>query len=242
VPRADRARVASVYRNAARVMAVSEALKASVDCVARKEVAEVVPNTVDSDHFELPPAPRCRRPFVFLAVGDLVPSKRFDLLVRAFARVHAADNATRLVIAGEGRERNRLRELAFALKVGEAIDLTGPLGRDDVRRRMWEANALVMPSAFETFGVVLIEALSTGLPVIATRCGGPEEIVTPDLGLLIDCDGERPLLESMTAIIDRDFRPTALRETVAQRFGYAEVAQRICEVYETVAGQRREVA
>ncbi len=239
VPRADRRRVASIYRNAARVIAVSGALKASVDCVAGKEVAEVVPNAVDSDHFLLPPAPRRRRPFVVLGVGDLVPGKRFERLVRAFARVHAVNGDTRLVIVGEGRERQRLRDLAAG---HPAIEFTGALDRDGVRRKMWDANALVAPSEFETFGVVLVEALSTGLPVVATRCGGPEEIVTPDLGLLTDCGDEPALVEAMTSIMNRDFRPQSLRDEVVRRFGFAEIAARICETYENAAMERREVA
>ena len=242
VPRSDRRRVGSTYRNAARVIAVSAALKASVDCVAGRTVAEVVPNTVDTDYFDLPPVPRRRRPFVFLAVGDLVPDKRFDLLVRAFARVHERDSATRLVIAGAGRERQRLEELASARRVADAVELPGALDRDRVRRQMWNANALVVPSSFETFGVVLIEALATGLPVVATRCGGPEEIVNAGLGLLTTSGDEQALAASMIAMLAGDFRPEALREEVARRFGYGEIAPRLCEVYGDVAGQWREVA
>lgn len=240
--RSDRRRVAQAYRNAARVLAVSGALKASVDCMAGSEVAEVIPNTVDTAYFHPPDAPRRRRPFVFLAIGDLLPGKRFDMLIRAFARLHRNDPATRLVVAGEGKERFRLRELTWALRIADVVELTGPLSRDRVRRQMWNANALVVPSAFETFGVVLIEALATGIPVVSTRCGGPEEIVTPNLGVLTDGDGEAALHRAMAAVAERDFRPASLRDSVGHRFGYEPVAQRLCDLYDNAAGRKREVA
>lgn len=242
ISRGDRRRVMQVYRDAQCVIAVSDALKASVDCVAGAAIAHVVPNSVDSAYFHLPPVPRQSRPFVFLAAGDLVPSKRVDLLIRAFAQLHASEPDTRLVIVGRGKESSRLRELAYTYGVHDAIAFTGALDRGDVRQWMWDANALVLPSDFETFGVALIEALSTGLPVIATRCGGPEEIVTPDLGILIECNDGAALVRSMEEIHRRDFDAVALRSTMISRYGYVEVSKRLCEIYESAATRRQQVA
>jgi glycosyltransferase involved in cell wall biosynthesis len=120
--------------------------------------------------------------------------------------------------------------------------MTGSLGRPEVRRQMWEANALVMPSDFETFGVVLIEAMSTGLPVIATRCGGPEEIVNGEAGSLVDCSDGKGLLQTMSDFLTRTFEPVQIRNDATRRFGYSAVADRLCSVYDSVAAQRREVA
>ncbi|HEX9162010.1 MAG TPA: glycosyltransferase [Thermoanaerobaculia bacterium] len=242
IARANRPRVAAIYRNAARVVAVSDALKASVDCVAGREVAEVVPNAIDTRSFRVPPSPRSTRPFVFLAVGDLVPAKRADMLIRAFARVHANAPETQLVIAGGGGGKQRLQDLADSLGVRDFVELTGALTRAEVRQRMWQSNALVVSSDFETFGVVLVEALSTGIPAIATRCGGPEEIITPDLGTLVDCGDESALASAMTSIIGRSFDSSHLHEAVARSYGYEEVAQKLCTIYESAASRRRAVA
>src|SRR5437867_4480004 len=209
ISRAVRHRVVNVYRNAKRVIAVSHALKASVDCIVGAAIAEVIPGTVDTTFFDLPPAPRQARPFVFLSAGDLVPRRRIDLLIRAFSRVHANAPDTQLVIAGGGRESSRLRDLAHILGIYDAVEFTGVLDRDAVRQRMWDANALVLSSDFETFGVALIEALATGMPVITTRCGGPEEIVTPELGTLVECNDEPALARAMNDMLGRDFDPLA---------------------------------
>jgi glycosyltransferase involved in cell wall biosynthesis len=242
VSRGDSRRVRDTYRNASRVIAVSEALKASVDCVAGRPVADVVPNTVDPSFFRLPPEPRRTRPFVFLSVGDLVPSKRTGLLIRAFARLHKQNPQTRLVIVGAGRQAPKLSDLTNALELDGVVTFTGSLTRPGVRQQMWDANALVVSSDYETFGVVLLEALSTGIPVIATRCGGPDDIITPDIGALIACNDEEALARAMSDFVARSFDPLHLRASVTRRFGYDEIARRLCEIYDAAATNRREVA
>jgi len=241
---AQRRHAADVYRSASAVIAVSRNLKTSVDTVAGTAVAEVVPNTVDCDYFTLPPARRKGAPFTFLAVCDLVSYKRVDLLIRAFARLNVRHPNTRLVIAGTGKDRRQLHGLAHALVPQQKIEFTGALPRWQVRQWMREAGALVLCSDHETFGVVLIEAMATGLPVIATRSGGPEDIVTPDIGILVDRDDSDALLQGMTEILRRRFDPTAIRENVRRRFGYPVIANRLCAVYERLLrhNQHQEVA
>lgn len=228
----QRQHAADVYRNASAVIAVSRNLKTSVDAVAGAPVAEVVPNTVDCDYFTLPPPRQKGTPFTFLAVCDLVSYKRVDLLIRAFARLNVRHPNTRLVIAGAGKDGRRLRSLANALVPQARIEFTGALPRWQVRQWMRQAGALVLCSDHETFGVVLIEAMATGLPVIATRSGGPEDIVTPDIGLLVDRDDSDELLRGMTEILRRRFDPAAIRENVRRRFGYPVIANRLRAVYE----------
>ena len=93
-------------------------------------------------------------------------------LLRAFAERFAGDPSVRLGIGGDGPERGRLHELAGSLAIAEQVDWLGALDRDGVRQAMCEADAFVLPSRLETFGVVVIEALACGLPVVATRSGG----------------------------------------------------------------------
>jgi glycosyltransferase involved in cell wall biosynthesis len=236
----ERQHAASVYRHASAVIAVSKHLKASVDAVAGMPVAEVVPNTVDVNYFALPPERRSRAAFTFLAVCDLVSYKRVDLLIRAFARLHVRRPKTRLVIAGTGTEGPRLRALARALAPAQAIQFTGALPRWQVRQWMREADALALCSDCETFGVVLIEAMAMGIPVIATRCGGPEEIVTPESGVLVDRDDSEALLHGMHELLRRRFDPLAIRENARRRFGYPAIANRLCAVYERLLRQEHQ--
>jgi glycosyltransferase involved in cell wall biosynthesis len=240
---AQRQHAADIYRNASAVIAVSRNLKESVDAIAGTPVAEVVPNTVDCDYFTIPPPRQKGAPFTFLAVCDLVSYKRVDLLIRAFARLNVRNPNTRLVIAGAGKDGRRLRALGRALVPQARIEFTGALPRWQVRQWMRQAGALVLCSDHETFGVVLIEAMATGIPVIATRSGGPEDIVMPDTGILVDCDDSDALLRGMTEILRGRFDPTAIRENVRRRFGYPVIANRLHAVYERLLGHsHQEVA
>jgi teichuronic acid biosynthesis glycosyltransferase TuaC len=235
------ARARRIYRRAAGVLAVSTILGRSVDAIAGAPVCEVVPNAVDPDFFTLPPVERTSGAR-FLAVCDLVAGKRIDLLLRAFARLRPRLPGARLVIVGSGREEPHLRQWVHALALDEAVEFKGPLTRAGVRQEMWKASALVVPSDCETFSVVLIEALSTGLPVVATRSGGPEEIVTPELGIMVDRNDERALSEAMSRIVTGSFDPQRLRERVVRRYGFRTVAERIFSVYERAARPGRSSA
>ncbi len=112
------------------------------------------------------------RPDVVLAMGRLVPEKGFDTLLQAVA---LSKRRPRLVILGEGPERDALRQQAHALGIADRVELRGYLNEP------WpvfgEAKMLALASHTEAFGNVLVEAMGHGLPVVATRCGGPEEVL-----------------------------------------------------------------
>lgn len=232
---------AAVYRNAAAVITVSGALKAAVDEIAGAPVAVVVPNTVDTEFFHVP-RPRGSGHFTFLAVCDLDASKRMDLLIGAFVRLRLAYPEIRLAIGGSGKEAGHLRSLVRALDAKRDIHFTGALPRCRVRQQMWAANALVLPSDYETFGVVAVEALSTGIPVVATRCGGPEEIVSEETGDLVPRGDQDGLAAAMERVLHRRFDPNALHESAHRRFGHDVIAKRLRDVYSKVIGQGRAVA
>lgn len=237
----ERRYVADVYGNASAVIAVSERLKKSVNAVSSGSATAVIPNTVDTGFFTPPRRGRGRQPFTFLAVCDLVSYKRIDLLISAFVRLHIAIPDTRLIIVGTGKDARRMGGLVRSLDAERSIHFTGALPRWNVRQYMRTANALVLSSDYETFSVVLIEALASGLPVIATRCGGPEEIVTSGTGLLVDRDDDEALREAMAEMLGRQFDPAALHDSARRRFGHDAVAGRLAQIYAAIATERREI-
>jgi glycosyltransferase involved in cell wall biosynthesis len=112
------------------------------------------------------------RPEVVLSVGRLVPEKGHDTLIRAVAQ---SKRRPRLVVLGEGPDRARLSGLASSLGVADRVELRGYV--PDPSPVYGEARLLALASTSEAFGNVLVEALGHGLPVVATRCGGPAEIL-----------------------------------------------------------------
>lgn len=230
----EASRAREVYRNADAVIAVSNRLKAAVDALAGREVARVIPNTVDTGYFT--PKVRDRsRPFTFLVVGDLVDYKRVDLILRAYARSDQPSRDSRLVIVGQGKERDLLEALARKLDIDGLVSFTGALPRWRVRHWMRDADALLIGSEFETFGVTAIEALACGVPVLATRSGGPEEIVSSSTGILVPCGDEAAMAEGMAQLRSRRFEAHQLASTAAARYGFAAVATQLDRVYRAVA-------
>ena len=116
-------------------------------------------------------------------VGRLVPVKQADVLIEAVARVPAA----RLTIVGDGPELERLQRLAGDLAVTERVTFMGALGHDEVMLQLARADALVLASSHEGLPHVLIEALASGTPVVASRAGGIAEVLTDGVdGRLVD--------------------------------------------------------
>lgn len=114
-------------------------------------------------------------PPVVLAVGRLEAQKDFETLVRAFAQVHQ-QRPCRLMILGEGDERSRLEALIAQLDLTEAVALPGFVKNPYIYMR--DAGVLVLSSAWEGFGNVLVEAMVVGTPVVSTNCeSGPAEIL-----------------------------------------------------------------
>jgi len=164
-------------RGAGATVAVSNALRDDVVARFHAPADRVVtlynPAAPEPFPAELSSAALARRAPVVLAMGRLVPDKDFLTLLRAFARLQ--DDAARLVILGEGPERERLVGEAQALGVAARVDMPGY--RLDTARELLRAKCCVVSSRRESFGLSCIEALAHGLPVVATDCGGPAEIL-----------------------------------------------------------------
>jgi glycosyltransferase involved in cell wall biosynthesis len=193
----------------------------------------VIPNMVDTDFFVLPSTAREKSRPTFLAVCGLNRNKGIDVLLEAFALYRQSEDCWSLEIGGDGPLREELSRQVTRLHLEESVKFLGPLTRLQVREAMWRGSALIISSRVETFGIVAIEALATGLPVIATRCGGPESILTPDDGLLVEADDSLALASALEAITRTaaSFAAEDLRERCVKRFGSAGVGRQLLDLY-----------
>lgn len=199
---------------------------------------QTVPNVLDAG-FEAsiddkPPTDPGR--VTFLCVGNLLPIKGQDLLIAAFARRFRDDRSASLRLVGAGAMEAAYRRTADNLGVGDQVTFVGPLDRSAVRREMLAADALVLPTYYDTFGVVVIEALACGTPVIATTGSGPQSIVDADNGLLVppgDVEALAEALSDMRRTRDR-YEPAALREACLARYGQDAVGRTLLAVYDAI--------
>jgi glycosyltransferase involved in cell wall biosynthesis len=171
--------------------------------------------------------------FVFLSVGNLIPVKGHLVLLEAFAAAARVRPGIRLRIGGDGELERSLEASARELGISGQVSLVGRLSTDRVVDEMDACDAFVLPSLVETFGVVVIEALARGKPVVATRCGGPESIVTPSDGLLVPLGNAVALADALVSMTDRanQYDPSTLRGNALRRFGPAEIARQLSAIY-----------
>jgi teichuronic acid biosynthesis glycosyltransferase TuaC len=174
--------------------------------------------------------------FRFLNVALLTSKKGHDILLRATADLLAGNIDAELRIVGGGPLRRSLVRLSEQLGIASHVTFLGTVDRDRVMSEMQSADCFVLSSRCETFGVVLIEALACGLPVIATTCGGPECIVEKPDGLLIPPNDVPALAHAMRQVrlTANDYQPTTLRRRCLARFGEQTVARQIVEIYARV--------
>lgn len=135
----------------------------------------------------------------FLYVGRLDKEKALEVLIAAFARVHAEQSAARLVLVGGGTETESLKAQARKLSCEEAVVFSGPLDREAIAQTCLGATALVLPSRSEPWGLVVNEALHFGCPVIVSDACGcvPELVSDPACGLRVKVDDIGDLAERM---------------------------------------------
>lgn len=231
-----------VFADAATVMAVSPSLAAAIRAEGLA-CQEVVPNVVDVDRFSAVPSPPDRpgRPRVLLAIGGLTPQKGFDLLLQALATWNPPAGQVELQIAGDGPERAALQALSRSLGLEGRVRWLGALHPEQVPQALAGADALVSASRHETFGVVLAEALAAGRPVLATRCGGPESVVTAEVGRLVAVEDVAALAQGMAWLLEHlaAFPAERLRAHATERFGAAAVAAQLQPIYERAVQARR---
>jgi glycosyltransferase involved in cell wall biosynthesis len=164
---------------------------------------------------------------VILGAGSLEPRKDFPTLLRAFARLREG-RAARLVILGEGRERDALQRLAGELGIASDVDLPGYA--DNPYRWMSRAAVFVLCSRREGSGAVLVEALACRTPVVATDCPtGPAEILAHGrLGPLVEVGDDAGLAEALARVLERPLDGAALRGGVESFRADTAARQYLC--------------
>lgn len=139
--------------------------------------------------------------FVFLAVGRLTPQKDYPTMLNALRLVANFESSVRLLIVGQGELATELARLCSTLGLESHVQCLGE--RNDVEQLMNAADAFVISSAYEGFGLVVAEAMASELPVIATRCNGPEEVLG-GVGTLVPIERPDMLAEAMVRLVQSD--------------------------------------
>jgi glycosyltransferase involved in cell wall biosynthesis len=168
-------------------------------------------------------------PFL-LAVGRLVYSKAHELLIAAMPAVLEKFPNTKLGICGDGALRPQLEGQIQSLGISDSVKLLGH--SDDVAKFLASADVFVMPSLWEGLSIALLEAMSAGLPIIATQVEGMEEVVSEGVeGLLVPAGNVETLADAVTRILDNPRMRHSMGAAARAKVLGSYTADRMCEGY-----------
>jgi glycosyltransferase involved in cell wall biosynthesis len=225
--------IAVAFSHAAHSIAVSPSLAARIASFGFPRPA-VIPNVVDERIFtyKVPSSDKV----IFFTLCGITEQKGIDTLLQAIALWDPPASSFEFWIAGDGPMRNDYEKLSLRLSISDRVRWIGRLDRDEVPDYFGRSHIFVMPSRHETFGVVYAEALASGKPVIATRCGGPESIINEYNGRLVDVDDVTGLAKTMAFVANNlsIFDPQKIRQDFERRFSRPAVVGLLKNLYESV--------
>lgn len=234
----QRRRAKWAFERASLVCPVSRDLTRHVRAVAPGARLEPIPNVVDTDVFVPGAVSRPDTAPRLVTVGSLVEIKGHRHLIAAIARLRERGRSLTLDVIGDGPLRPVLEELARDSGVDDLISFHGAKNKEAVAAALRGADVFVLPSLWENLPCAILEAMSTGLPIVATRVGGVPEVVGCRQGILVAPGSSDALVDGLGEMVRSvaDYDREHLRAKAVAGFGYAAIAHRWANVYASVAG------
>ncbi|MEM2445722.1 MAG: glycosyltransferase [Candidatus Bathyarchaeia archaeon] len=205
----------------------------------------VIPNGIDLNRIrdmavKPDPIPPKEVPVRLISIGRLHPQKGIEVLLQALAKVKHQNQDWECYILGDGLERARLMQLAHTLGLNQRLFFVGY--KSNPYAWLKTADIFVSPSHWEPFGIVIVEAMALGLPVIATATDGAKDIISDGMdGLLVPVDDASALADAITKLMRNPSLRQRLGEKAkqkAQQFNAPLIAQRYVELLERLLNGR----
>jgi glycosyltransferase involved in cell wall biosynthesis len=202
-----------------------------------------LPNMLDTLFEHVRPSEKHESgPFIFLTIGVLTEKKAQDILIRSFSKSFRGNDHVQLVVGGGGDMESVLKRIVMEEDLSTQVTFTGLLSRNQVLEQMQKCDVFVLPSQYETFGVVLIEAMALGKPVIATRSGGPETFVNDANGLLVTPGQIDELSAAMESFFKRDIilNENIIRNETIKKFSADTISSALIKIYDNLLNAKDE--
>lgn len=227
-----------LFQKASKVMVVGNGLKKELTKYISNDKIKVIYNPVVMPSYEIEEDIN-KSKFRFFSLGFLTKKKGMDALIEAFKTNKEKFKDVELFIGGSGEEFNNLKKLIDDYGLNENIFLLGSLNREEVAFNMKNCDCFVLPSRFETFGIVYVEAMYYGKPVIATRTGGPDTFVNEKCGVLVDVDNKKQLIDVMEHIVNNydNYDSVEIKKYCEENFSESIVMEELKRVYKEVVGE-----
>lgn len=221
------------YENADKLLAVSESLRSMIKYHLNIDSTVVYDMLGPEFVFSSLMQKTSESGFKFIAIGSLKEIKGYDILISAFSKSNLARKGCQVIIAGDGEEKCNLVNLIHEVGLSEHIVLAGRKSKQEIINLLSECQAFVLSSRAETFGVACIEAMSQGLPVIATSCGGPEEFVSEKNGILIPTDNVDAMAAAMCQMYENysKYDRSIIANDCIHRFSPKVIAEQLTLIF-----------
>jgi glycosyltransferase involved in cell wall biosynthesis len=196
-------------------------------------IVEVVPNGINLDNFVKLEKKSDGENILF--VGSLKHIKGLKYLVQAFKKINNSDTKTKLFLVGDGEERKNLEALVIENKLEGKVEFVGKVENDEILKYMAIADVFVLPSLSEGFPMVILEAMSSGLPIVASNVRGLGEIIKDEEnGFLVEPKNVNQIVEKVLLLLEN----YKLREKIAnnnmekvKRYSWVNVVGKIEKIY-----------
>jgi glycosyltransferase involved in cell wall biosynthesis len=223
-----------------RIIAVSRSLASVTASIGVKNKITVIPDGIDTARF-VPGRPAV--PGYILFVGSFIPRKGVEFLLKAMPAVRKECPEIQLKLIGEGPLMDTYKELIANLKIAPSVQILGRKSQQEVSELMRGAQVFVLPSLNEGLGVVLLEALSSGIPCAASNVDGIVDVVTPDVGRLFSPGNPdeiaREILEILRDPEYKDRLRTAARIRAETVYEWSVVGEQIKTIYREMLSEER---
>lgn len=222
------------YKNAERVIAVSSALSSKMKAHTGVDNV-VIPNIIDLSIFGKC-IPVQHSGFRLVSTSNLIPLKRTKLILEAINQCKDRIQDIHLDVFGDGELKEELIDYTKANSIDHLVTFHGLKNREEIALAYQTADCFVLPSSTETFGVAYVEAMAAGMPVIATRCGGPEDFVDESNGVLVDVDNVEQLNNAIIFMYyhHNEYNKKSIKENVVNKYSAPVIAQQIISVYKEI--------
>ena len=221
------------FLGAHQVVSVSSALQHSLRDIGIS--SKVIPNFIDEGLFVPPENPRSTNPFTIIGVGDLIPRKQWNLLIEAFLAVQKDIPNVILKLIGDGPERENLELFCTRVGASDNIHFTGQLDKTEMVQEYQMANVLIHTSRHETFGIVYLEAMNSGLPVISFANDVSSDLLKGiQHGYLVEMNNVKSLSQKLIELYQNyhqlDF--STIRSAIQSKYSTSEAVQLYGYLYE----------
>ena len=230
------------YGNVDKLISVSDGLQFMIKKHFGKD-SVVINNMVSSDFCqgEVKFNNNCDK-VEFVTIGSLIHRKGFDLLIDAFIKLNLPKDKWKLSIIGGGGDFEKLQNRIQSTNLQDNIHLLGSKTKAEIVKILQRSDVFVLASRKETFGVVYIEAMMLGLPVIASICGGPEEFVQKKDGLLVPVNDVDALADAIKYMFVnyQSYDRAKIAEDCKNRFSPEVIARQLTDIFEKVVEEHKQ--